>query len=320
MAGAITTVLGTPLFAYSASFFGHTLAAAFLLGAFASKRPIVVGACLALAVGCEYIALVPAAILTAYFTWRTPAAARVKQVALLASGALGPLALLALYHHVCFGAFWRTGYGFVTLPVFAEGHARGVLGVGLPQLDAFFGITLGRARGLFYLAPITLLGIVALAIAWKRSREPELGVCLAVVMALFLANAGYYAWDGGLALGPRHVVPILGFLGIGIGLAFTWARGRWLVIALAIASAMAMVLGVAVGLEIPRTGDALFDHIYPSFLAGHVARSRGASNFGLLLHLGRTASVIPVLLWVAVGAWWLLRPSQFCDASRSRAT
>jgi hypothetical protein len=41
-----------------------------------------------------------------------------------------------------------------------------------------------------------------------------------VFTALVLLNASYYLWDGGRALGPRHVVPALGFVGVGIGYAF----------------------------------------------------------------------------------------------------
>ena len=38
-----------------------------------------------------------------------------------------------------------------------------------------------------------------------------------LVIGFYLAlNSGYYMWDGGAALGPRHCVPMLPFLALGL--------------------------------------------------------------------------------------------------------
>jgi len=338
MAGALATVLGTPLFVYSTSFFGHTIAAAFLLGAFAlmvtaspevkPKRLALSGACLALAVGSEYLSLIPAAVLALFFVGRAAAegegsgawSTRARAAGWLALGALPPLAIIGAYHQTCFGAPWRTGYGFVTLPVFAQGHAQGLLGISTPKPAALFGLLFGRARGLFYLAPITAVGVAALALAWYRKRDGELAVAGLAFIALLLVNASYYMWDGGWATGPRHLVPAVAFLGLGIGFAFEQPKWRAVALLTASVSAWIMVMTTAVALEAPTQGDALFDYLIPALRAGRIARIPGASNLGLSFGISRALSALPALIGMAVGAWWLTERQLQADDSVEAST
>ena len=129
-----------------------------------------------------------------------------------------------------------------------------------------------------------------------------------VLLALVCINASYYQWDGGWATGPRHVVPALGFVGLTLGFAFESPNTRGFAAAAAGLSIMIMVLTTAIGLEAPADGDALFDYLVPAVREGLVARVSGASNLGLLLGLGRKASLVPILLWISIGAaglFWL---------------
>jgi uncharacterized membrane protein (UPF0136 family) len=315
VAASLATVLGTPLYPYATSFFGHTIAAAFLLGAFALLalsparvpriRLLAAGAALGAAAGSEYLAAVPAAVLAAWFVVRSRREQRLRTVALTTLGALAPLALVAVYHQVCFGAPWQTGYAFVTRPTFAAGHAQGLLGLTYPKLDAIIGLSIGRARGLFYVAPVCAVAVAAGVLTWLRERSTELLVTGAVLGTLFVANASYYMWNGGWATGPRHWVPAFGFLGLALGHAF--ARPGWRVAAFVTAalSALVMVLTTAVGLEAPPQADAIFDYLLPELRAGHIARISGASNLGIELGLNRRWSILPLLVWMALGAWWL---------------
>lgn len=315
MAGAIATVLGTPIYVYSTSFFGHTIAGAFLIGAFAlmmtgppeqrSRRIAAAGACLALAAGSEYICAVPAALLGLFFVWRAGAANRWRVAGWLLAGAILPVVLVGAYQQACFGAPWRTGYSFITLPQFARGQSQGLFGITYPKPHAVFGLLLGRARGLFYLAPISAVGFVALVVAWYRRRDPALAVAVLVFVSLLLVNASYYMWWGGWATGPRHLVPAIAFVGFGVGAAFDWPRWRGVAFIAACVSVWVMAMTTAVALEAPPTGDAILGYLIPALWAGRIARISGASNLGLLLGLGRRASTIPLLLWLAVGAWAL---------------
>jgi hypothetical protein len=70
-------------------------------------------------------------------------------------------------------------------------------------------------------------------------------------------------------------------------------------------SALVRVLTTAVGLEAPPQADAIFDYLLPELRAGHIARISGASNLGIELGLNRRWSILPLLVWMALGAWWL---------------
>jgi len=67
-----------------------------------------------------------------------------------------------------------------------------------------------------------------------------------------------------------------------------------------------MVLTTAVGLEAPPDRDAIFGYLLPNLSEGRIARLSGASNLGMALGLPRRASVIPLLLFCAFGALFLL--------------
>lgn len=315
MAAAIATVLGTPIFPYATSFFGHTIAAAFLFGAFAlvvlgperlpARRLALAGACLALAAGSEYIVAVPAALLGGFFVLRASPGQRIRAATWLALGALPPILAVAAYQQACFGAPWRTGYSFVTLEVFARGHAQGMLGMTYPKPSAISGLLFGRSRGLFYVAPVTAVGVAAGAVRYWRDRDRALLVGGLVLVVLLLANASYYMWNGGWATGPRHLVPAVAFVGLGIGLAFDTPRWRVVALIAGALGAWLMLMTAAVALEAPPHVDAIFDYLLPALRAGRIARITGASNLGLLAGLSRGASVVPLLVWAAAGGWWL---------------
>jgi hypothetical protein len=317
--GTMTTVLGTPLFPYATSFFDHTLAAALLLGAFALLDPsssartagkaCVAGALLGLAVGTEYIAALPALVVSG----AALGAPRSHQTKLIAGAAL-PLALLGVYHLACFGSPFRTGYSFITHPGFAAGQSTGLFGITWPRLGALFGILFGSSRGLFYVSPITLAGVVA-AIRRRRERsDPAFAVGALVFGALLLVNASYYLWDGGRAFGPRHLVPALGFVGIGVGYAFE--RFRTVAAVLAGISVVLVVLGTAVGLEVPSRVDVIFDYVVPAIREGRIARAPGASNLGLLVGLGPVASLVPLGVIIVAGFAGVTRLASLADRER----
>ncbi len=308
--GTAATLLGTPLFPYATSLFDHTIAAALLFGAFALLDPLAehdrrpwwptaAGALLGLSVGTEYIAAVPAAILAAFAVVAMQGRPRTAVLSRLLLGAAGPLALLASYHLACFGSPFRTGYSFVTHPAFAHGQSSGFFGITWPRLSPLAGLLLGRSRGLFYVSPLALIGVVQGAREWRRARDPALLLGALVLSSLLLISASYYLWDGGRALGPRHLVPGLGFVGIGIGYAFE----RWRVVAasLAGASIAVMVLGTAVGIEAPRDTDVIFSYVIPAIREGSIARAPGASSWGLLLGLSHQQSLAPIALIVLGG-------------------
>lgn len=183
------------------------------------------------------------------------------------------------------------------------------MGLGLPSPSAMAGLLVGTRRGLFYVAPISLLGVIGLfspaplaeaATPRWLGPDPVLRVGAFALIALYLANAGYYMWWGGSAAGPRHLVPALPVLGF--GLARLWQRPRARApIAIVGALSIAIMLGVtAVGIEAPETGDVIFDFVLPRLSRGEISSLPSATNLGLLLGLSPIASLVPWLLWLIV--------------------
>ena len=267
----------------------------------------VTGACLALAAGSEYITAVPGVVLALFALHAVPAGRRARAVLALGAGALVPLVVICAYHTACFGVPWRTGYSFIQRAEFARGHASGLLGVNAPNATALHGLLFGERRGLFFISPVALVAAwftASRAIA-QRDRAARAG--LVAMMALLFANGGYYMWWGGAAAGPRHLVPVLGFLSFGAAAAFESRRLRWLFVPLALVSFANVLVLTAVGLEGPEQGNLLTDYAYPRLMSGGLAGISGASNLALRLGLARAATLGPFLVWILMGGRFLVR-------------
>ncbi|HTV20843.1 MAG TPA: hypothetical protein VMG12_19295 [Polyangiaceae bacterium] len=319
--GSAATLLCTCIFPYSTGFYGHVMAGTFLTAAAwlldpherangsappTWGRAAGAGACLTAAVGCEYLAAVPALVLglalLAYHrrdTW-------LRWLLGMALGALGPAAIIGAYHAVCFGAPWRTGYSFIVNARFAAGHASGFLGIRWPRPEALAGLLFGRFRGLFYVAPVTLLLLVGVLARARQKDAAALAAALAF-LALLLVNASYYMWWGGAAAGPRHLVPVLGLLALGLPWVLEYRWARWALFALGAVSAANMLVIAGVGLEAPERGDVLFDFAYARLLQGRLSAIAGASNLGLEFGIVRGGTLGPLLVWMLGGAHILSR-------------
>jgi hypothetical membrane protein len=331
-------LLGTPLFPYSTSFYSHVPAAALLLAAIVSvdqrgERPVgqplsskrlrIAGACLALAPGCEYLTAPVVAMIAIWVLLGMPAPYRARATLDLALGGAIPVLLVAWYHTAAYGLPWRTGYSFVTQAEFIAGHSGGVLGVRLPSLAGLHGLTFGNRRGLFYLAPITLLGVLFGVLQARRRRDKAIAMGLTALALLLLLNAGYYMWWGGAAAGPRHLVPALPFLAGGVVLGLRSHRRwvRWMTIGAGLFSIANFVALTAVGIEAPEYGDALYRYAWSGLLRGRLATFAGGSNLGLKLGLVGPTSLIPLLV-VGYGGfrylrWLLTRHRRFRPRARA---
>jgi hypothetical protein len=314
--GSACVVLSTPLFPYSTSFYGHAVAGAFLVaslallllepGASPSRWSVRgAGACLVLAVGSEYVAIFPAALIGIGWLATLPRADVHKRMFDMALGALVPALVVGGYQLACFGAPWRTGYQFVQKREFVLGHASGLLGLHLPTFEGAFGLLVGERRGVLFVAPVLAIALAAAGWAALRSRDVANRLALAAFFTLFVVNAGYYMWWGGAAAGPRHLVPVLGFLAFGLAAAWERPLLRWLIVPLALVSLANAIALTAVGLEAPEQGNVLFDYAYPRIAQGQVATLSGASNLGVRAGLVRLGTLGPLLAWLLFGAYFL---------------
>jgi hypothetical protein len=222
-----------------------------------------------------------------------------------AVGGAGPALLLAWYDTVCFGAPWASGYEYVADPTFAAGMSRGLLGLTHPRLSVLWALLVGSYRGLLLLSPILFVGFVALVRMWRDKLQLEAAACAFVVAYFLLLNASYYMWWGGSAPGPRHAIPMLGFLALPLCRLRPGAlRGlSWGLLAY---SMVTMLVVTLVGPEPPEAADPALAFHWQHLFADEVAVNSGSSNLGLRLGLTGVRSVLPlVVVWTAcsVALW-----------------
>jgi hypothetical protein len=222
---ALALSLGTMLLPFAGALFGHVLAAALLTGAWILVRGrtvlpravIVSGLLLGLAVGTEFAAAIPAAVIAVVVIqahgWT--AARR------LAGGGLVAILPLLAYNWVAFGSPLRTAYQG-NLPNFQGSGSFGISILVVPQLDELGKAMLGD-RGLLVLTPICTLALVGAvqAIIRRTPARRDALMGLVILGTMWVLSAGIDGY-GGASPGPRYLVPALPFLAV--PLAEAWRR------------------------------------------------------------------------------------------------
>jgi len=222
---------------------------------------------------------------------------------------LAALAPLAAYNVAVYGSAFSQGYAHLHgAHEFVAGMGHGVEGVGLPSLAALWGITFSPYRGLFVLSPFLLLALPGLVMMWrsggKRSgQRPAALLCAYAAGAMLLFDSGYYFWDGGVSLGPRHVSPALLFLVFPVAVALRhprWYRVGRVLIPLSIG--IVALCCVSVIIFLPGVPDPILTLALPHMLHGPVP-----NNWGMFLGLRGPASLLPLVVGEAALACILWR-------------
>ena len=219
---------GTTFFPFGTILFDHNLTAILLLASFYwlrhTPRPALAGFCAGFAVVTNYvaggavIALGLYALLAGGVRWR--------RAIFFSLGGLLPAALLGWYHFVNFGSPLALANDFQN-PLFKD--PAGSLGMFAFPGDAhhlYVGALLlvSPYRGVFFLAPILILGACGL-VRWLREKTfvAEARLCIAVFGFFLLVNMSFNGYHGGYSAGPRYLVPGLPFLALPLAMAFI----RW---------------------------------------------------------------------------------------------
>ena len=134
--------------------------------------------------------------------------------------ALACLGIFLATNNARFGSPWETGYGdTVTWDNF----------FGFPPQRGLAGLLISPSRGLFYLAPGAVLGLITL---WLNLRRGDLRLPLLIAglsAAILLPPALTVGWHGAVGYGPRYALPLLPllWLGVGPGLDLLQRRKTW---------------------------------------------------------------------------------------------
>ncbi len=131
----------------------------------------------------------------------------------LALGAAPLVAVLVLYNVECFGSLWKFGQTETSHAVALAKTGSGELWQ-TPLVTGLAGLTISPSRGLLVYSPWLALGLVGLALAWRRDGMVELramGIC---VLALVVVAAKWFDWWGGWCFGYRPLLGAIPFLAI----------------------------------------------------------------------------------------------------------
>jgi len=231
--------------------------------------------------------------------------------------------LLGFYNASCFGSPFASSYRY--LGRFPEISNTGFLGFTAPSWEAFWGITFGPYRGLFFLSPFLLWAVPGF---WYfvRDREwrPEGVLSVGIVAAHLLLISSWYDWRGGFAIGPRNLLLILPYLVVAVAFflrQFAHSPIRpfaHLCFGLSLLLSFVLVwVASTSGQNFPpiTIANPLVEFFWPKFVAGDITR-----NLGMALGLRSWWSLLPLILIVTAligGLFWVQRGNRYSSSSHA---
>lgn len=235
--GAGVYAVATAAWPYSRTFFREPTTALFYLVAFyavlrfgtETRRrilwPALAGLALGIALTTKEISVAvipPLLMLAAAYEWRRPRRPGLWRHRLYAAVSfLLPVAVLwalgRAYNAITLRdvtAFARDVVEYATNPQLSSSLPERMLRGGL-------GLSISPYRGVFWYSPVLLLGLLG-AVPLARRRLWEALAFLAVFGLHLLGYSRYLYWSGGLAWGPRYMVPAVPFLVLLAAPVFAW--------------------------------------------------------------------------------------------------
>jgi hypothetical protein len=342
---ALALGLATPMWAYSTLFWGHALAGACLVFAFAcalklrgnvsSAADVLWGLALGVTVGWATVTEYPSAPASAMvaglaltLVWRDGPRRRWRLAIAIGAGILPCLIALMAYQYAAFDSLFHPSYAYYPAGAFSW-MTHGYMGLTYPRIDVALKLLFGCRRGLLFSGPVALAAPFGLWLLWKPPATHAAAVAAASIAAYyFLFHASFASWPAGWSYGPRYMSPGLPLLSL--GLAPLWDRARpvcrIVLGGLAAAGAGLTLMAVSVGAQPPDQYHCpLREFYWPSFWASKFSLNlgtvlipteqgtnqvHGAFNLGELAGLHGLASLIPLLaVWaVAIVLWsWINR-------------
>ena len=312
--------LGSSALPYGILFFSHQVAAACAGAAFASAIALVrgearhgedaaaaTGLFAGLAVMMDYQAALASLVIGLYvlFCGRR----RIRNVILMAAGALPPAAALGMYHYISFGSPLKTGYSYS----FDLVTRQGFMGLVGPSRESAMSTLFLPANGIFVLMPWVVLALVgAIAIArdeQARARagaETVVATLIFAVYVMYLSSLAPYMARGGWCVGPRYLTVCMPFVGWLAAAGFAAADRRWLtsVLAQALVVAGGVIYLVAIT-TYPHWPEGLANPLYElAFRLIH--NGYAVHSLGTLLGLRGIWAAVPLYAFALGLMLWLL--------------
>ena len=251
-------------------------------------------------------------------------------IPLFVLGGILPGAALGWYNYVCFGHPLASSYNYSNDMVMWKEEGKLF---GFPDLRRFYELLISPYRGLFFSSPVLLMAVPGMLISLRRKQWlSEILFCAMIAGLFIIFIAGFHAWHGGSAAGPRYLLPMFPFLYLIAGMSI--ARFPKLYLLLGAASLLINLSITAVGNEIPRDiRSPLTEVVAKNLLEGKVSINpvpfsrfeqydiykladirnwnaminTNSFNLGELLFPHSVLSLIPLLMFFVVWGWWWRR-------------
>lgn len=338
---ALALGLATPMWAYAALFWGHALAGACLVFAFAcamrlrederSTWDVLWGLALGLTAGWATVTEYPSAPASAMvaglalaLVWKDGSHRRWRIFLGIAGGALPCVIVLTAYQEAAFGSVFRPSYAYYPPGAFSW-MTHGYMGLTYPRIDVALKLLFSCRRGLLFSGPVALAAPFGLRLLWKQPATHAAAVTATAIAAYyFLFHASFSSWPAGWSYGPRYMSPGLPLLCLGLAPLWDRTRRAWRIVvgALAAAGVGLMLMAVAVSAQSPDEFHCPLRQFYwPLFWAGRFSLNlgtvlipaeqgtnqvHGAFNLGELAGLHGLASLIPLLaVWALAVVLWV---------------
>ena len=254
---ALTVLLycGTLLWPFSTMLWGHTTAAALVVGSLwclvagGAGRAVAAGFLAGAAVLTDYAAM-PFAGSLVLAALALPERRRDAPAVVL--GGLGPLLVFLAYQGVLFGSPLTLASSYSPAEMIGDSDFLGLFQA--PDWSAIWGLTFSPVRGLFFFMPALALGLLTL-----RARVPDdhrwlVWLAAGNVAAVFLMNLSFNAWQGGVTTGARYQIVALPFWVLLVALL---PRGRRLTAALVALGAVSILNMGVIAATSPMAPDGL---------------------------------------------------------------
>jgi hypothetical protein len=337
---ALAMGLATPMWAYSTLFWGHALAGACLVFAFAcalhlrgdsrSAEDVFWGLALGLTAGWATVTEYPSAPASAMvaglalaIVWKDGRRRRLRMMSSIGAGALPCVVVLMAYQHAAFGSLFHPSYTYYPPGAFSW-MTHGYMGLTYPRIDVALKLLFSCRRGLLFSGPVVLAAPFGLRLLWKQPGTYAAAVAAtAIATYYFLFHASFSSWPAGWSYGPRYLSPGLPLLCLGLAPLWDCARTAWRIVlgALAAAGVALTLMAVSVSAQPPDEFHCPVRQFYwPSFWAGRFSLNlgavlipaeqgttqvHGAFNLGQLAGLHGLASLIPLFaVWAFAVVLW----------------